>query len=237
MPKVRVATYNIHECRGPGPGRLRTERPDLVARVLEQIDADIIGLQEVATGPGELDGHLYEIAAMVGYSAVPGANLRDDRGDYGNALLSRWPIARIVNHRLGHYRDSEPRGGLEAEIQSGDGCMRVVVTHLGLRRGARKRQAVRLLDLLAGESSCGPVLLLGDLNDWTGRGWSIRLFRSAFGRQHAPRSFPSWLPLLRLDRIYCASPAKVERLWAHDTPLARRASDHLPVVADVTLPT
>lgn len=247
-----LCSYNVHECRGPGP-RARA-RPARIAAVLREIDAAVVGLQELATGPGRLDGQLYEIAELAGYPfALPGGNLRDDRGDYGNALLSRLPPLAASNHRLGADEGGEPRGALEARLSlaglegpPAPRSLRVLVTHLGLRRGERRRQAARLLACLgleaggwegAGEAaldaSADPIVLLGDLNAILPGDAAARRLAAAFGAQRAPRSFPAPLPLLRLDRILARPAAALAPPRAHRSRLAWRASDHLPVVAEL----
>ncbi len=229
--RLRVASYNIRRCKGPGwPSR---ERPDRIAGVLRQIDADLVGLQEVATGPGDVDGHLWEIAAAAGYKALPGANLRDDRGAYGNALLTRLPLERRVHHRLGSFEGREPRGALDVVARVGGAPLRVVVTHFGLRGRERAHQAERLLAALRWRPAELPVLLLGDWNDPLGRGAGLRRVREAFAEEAAPRSFPAAIPLLRLDRLFTRPAGLLRSAHAHRSRLARYASDHLPLVAEL----
>jgi hypothetical protein len=74
------------------------------------------------------------------------------------------------------------------------------------------------------------VLLMGDLNEWRGRSGAIRLFDQQLGPSAAERTFPSWMPVLALDRIYADGPAVLQDISVYRSPLARLASDHLPLV-------
>ncbi len=242
LRSIRVATYNIHGA--VGAGWPRAARPDRIAAVLREIDADVVGLQEVSTQPGRMDGQLFRIAEAAGYRAVPGGAMRDHRGDYGNALLLREAPSRVINHPLrdgchGRIGKPEPRGALEARVTLGGRTIRVFATHLGLSGSERIEQADRLLDALELDNSerddVDAIVVLGDLNDPTGRGRAVRRLERALGAQPAPRSFPARIPLIRLDRILAHPAHRIADIAVHDSPLARRASDHLPVVATLRL--
>jgi len=77
------------------------------------------------------------------------------------------------------------------------------------------------------------VLLMGDLNEWRGRSGAIRLLDRRLGPSAAARTFPSWLPVLALDRIYAEGPAVLRDVYVYRSPLARHASDHLPLVGSL----
>jgi endonuclease/exonuclease/phosphatase family metal-dependent hydrolase len=149
-------------------------------------------------------------------------------GEYGQMLISRWPMAASEIHDLS-YPEREPRRAVKAEIATPLGRMRIVATHLGLSIRERRGQAKALLDI-AGR---GPVTtaVIGDFNDWFWPG-SVR---SALSRELPGytryRTFPSRLPLLRLDRIYCRPGTALIRSYVDGT--ARTCSDHLAIVADV----
>ena len=221
---IRVATYNIHG--GIGLDR-RHDLPRII-RVIDELHADIIGLQEVAGTP---DADAMElIAHECGYWAVAGPNIVEHRGHFGNLLLSRWPIRE---HRLLDISvaSREPRGAIDAR---GAQHLQVIVTHLGLRRGERRKQLARLNNAVSSDDT--PAVILGDFNTPTrrelhraglGGGWAPRL---------APRSFPANLPLLALDRIWVRPDALLHSVRAHRSRLSRVASDHLPVVASLCLP-
>lgn len=226
-----VATYNIHTCVGVD----RRYEPDRIIAVLRELRADIIGLQEV-DARYHFDRHMDQwdyFAAAMGFHAIAGANVSDHRGRFGNALLTRFPV-RAVRHidlSVGGY---EPRGAIAAELLAEGRPLRVVVTHLGLRAAERRLQIHRLLDrLLDGSSDTEALLVLGDLNEWRGRRGGVSTLDRRLGRAPAPRTFPSWLPVLPLDRIYASGPVALRGVTVHRSALARIASDHLPLCAAV----
>jgi endonuclease/exonuclease/phosphatase family metal-dependent hydrolase len=156
------------------------------------------------------------------------------RGELGNAILSRWPIAGVSMLDLSFSR-LERRVAVSVQFQGRAGPIDVVSTHLSLADRTRHRQVRSLLEHPQLQS--GPTLLLGDMNAWR-RCKATRALDDELSAHHNvnwPASFPSARPVLALDRIY-ARGARVVELAAHDTRAARRASDHLPVVARVRIP-
>jgi endonuclease/exonuclease/phosphatase family metal-dependent hydrolase len=231
-PGLRVATYNIHTCVGVD----RRYDPARIAAVLAEIDADIISLQEVDArrrGEGHLDQWLY-LAEATGMFAIPGPSVLDHRGRFGNAILTRWQPSdiRLVDLAVpGH----EPRSAIDLDLAIEGRRLRVVATHLGLRGGERVMQARRLMAAIGGAAAESDLeralLVMGDLNEWRGRRGGVAALERTFGRAPAPRTFPSWCPMLPLDRIFATAPATLRDFRVHRTPLARVASDHLPLTA------
>jgi endonuclease/exonuclease/phosphatase family metal-dependent hydrolase len=230
-PGLVVATYNVHSCVGVD----RRYDPDRVADVLRELGADIIGLQEVTARPrraGMIDQRAC-FAAATGLAAVPEPPARDHRSRFGNALLTRFPV-HAVRHIDLSVPGFEPRGAIDAELVVGGRRLRVVVTHLGLRATERRLQIRRLLDALtAHPGGAEATVVLGDLNEWRGRRGAIPVLDRRLGRAPVRRTFPSWLPVLPLDRIYAAGTAKLAAVAVHRSALARVASDHLPLRASV----
>jgi endonuclease/exonuclease/phosphatase family metal-dependent hydrolase len=233
---VRICTYNIHTCVGVD----RRYDPERIVAVLREIDADIACLQEVDTRPNigrHADQWAY-LAEAIGCQAILGAGIRDHRRRFGNAILTRLPVlsARALDLTIAYY---EPRGAIDADLLIGDRVLRVIATHFGLRAGERRLQANRLMMAL-GESATASrrkadaVLLMGDLNEWRGRSGAIRLFDRRLGPSAAERTFPSWMPVLALDRIYADGPAVLRDISVYRSPLARLASDHLPLVGTLS---
>lgn len=224
---VRLASYNIHRCAG-SDGR---SDPGRIAAVLSELDADIIALQEVETGPGAGLDLLQHLSGELGMRALAGPTLLRGDARYGNALLAR-PALRAVA-RLNLAVDGyEPRGALLAEFGPPGGPVRLCVTHLGLRCRERLIQCRRICQRLQQDPPCSAHVLFGDLNLWLPGEPAAQVLRRHFGPAAAgPRSYPARWPLLRLDRVLARAPARVAACWAHRSTLARRASDHLPVVA------
>lgn len=232
MKPLRVCGWNVHECVGTD-GRRDAGR---VAGVLREIDADIVALQEVHADEsrgGEHDQVTY-LSAVTGLRGIPGPTFERRGGRYGNLVLTRLPVRDVRRHDLsvpGH----EPRGAIELSLgATPDARLRVAATHLGLAAAERAGQARRLLDALP-EAEGETLLVLGDWNEWAPWARALRIPRARFGKHPAPATFPSRLPLFALDRIW-ASPRRVlVDTRVHRSPDARRASDHLPVVATLAL--
>jgi endonuclease/exonuclease/phosphatase family metal-dependent hydrolase len=219
-----VVTYNVHRCLG----RDGRHDPDRIAGVLHEIAADLVGLQEVSARPpagGGID-QLDHLARAMGLYAVAGPTLRLHRGQCGNGLLSRWPIRDVRRLDL-TVPGREPRGAIDADLDLEGRPLRCLVTHLGLRGGERRQQLRRLLPALA-QAVEVPTVLLGDLNEWFEPARRLRRLLGDFASV-AVRTFPAGRPVLALDRIIVRPPSALGLVAAHATPLARVASDHLPL--------
>lgn len=227
--RLRVASYNVHECVG-GDGRRDPER---VARVLREIDADVIGLQEVDARLGitRTSMQMRYLASTLRLHAVAGPTLQRGSGHYGNALLTRWPVLDVRQVDLTVYR-REPRGAIDVDLDVDGAVVRVIATHLGLLPGERRTQVRRLLDVL-GRNHSDAVILLGDINEWFAVGRPLRWLHARLGRTAGVATFPAARPMFALDRIWVHPRPALLSVTAHATPTARTASDHLPVTADV----
>jgi len=227
---LRLVTWNVHGCIGTD----RRHDPLRIARLLATLHADVVGLQEVDARRPRVGGRhpLALWARELGMTAVAGPNLRDERGDYGNALLTRFDVHSVERRSLAET-GREPRGAIDAVLHAPSGPLRVVVTHLGLRGAERRRQCARLRAALEGPSH-PPTALLGDLNEWRPRPFiASPLVPDPFPTAVTARTFPSRLPLFALDRILLRpEPARLAFRVVR-TPLASVASDHLPLVVDV----
>lgn len=226
---IRVATYNIHRCVGTDGQRA----PDRVAEVIRQIDADVIGLQEVDwqddpdTGIPQPD----LLASLTDYRAYAGPNLRDHRGHFGNLLLVRGAIGATRRIDIS-VPGREPRGAIEAEVETRGQRFRAVSTHFGLRHGERRAQAHMLAQqVLQGTSD--PVLLLGDFNDWMPGAPALRPLAGHIARLGRAASFPARFPVFALDRLMVRGLEADGPVQVHRTALSGLASDHLPLFADI----
>jgi endonuclease/exonuclease/phosphatase family metal-dependent hydrolase len=228
MKRVRVATYNVHRAIGTD---WRTD-PERILGVLREIDADVYALQEVeAHDSGE--GMLAWLGREMGFHAVPGTTLKRHDGHFGNGLLSRCPIrARRIADLS--WRGREPRGAIAIDIDCAGRELRVVATHLGLRPAERRDQVSQLLHLFR-ERPDDHSILLGDLNEWFLWGRPLRRLHRHFKATPSLATFPSFMPVLALDRVWTHPRGMLKKLTVHRTPLSRRASDHLPLVATLEL--
>lgn len=237
---LRVATYNIHKCRGMD-GRVRPER---IVKVLREVNADIIGLQEVvgADGKGRGRDQVRYIASELGFHFELGENRRHKGGAYGNLLLSRFPIINTINYDIS-VRGYEKRGCLRTDLMLDEKfALHVFNIHMGTSFFERRHQGRRLVDgqVLNNEGLTGSRLVLGDFNEWT-RGLASRLlsahFRSVDANSFLKRSrtYPGVLPLMHLDHIYFDPGLELRSLALHRSRTALLASDHLPLVANFNL--
>jgi endonuclease/exonuclease/phosphatase family metal-dependent hydrolase len=225
---IRVATYNIHAAIGAD----RRRDLERIAAVIEEIGPDVIGLQEVESraSRGGSDQAM-RLAAMLGMACVEGPMMLEGPGWYGNAILSRLPV--LAEQRLRFPAHSgEPRGAVGVLVEDPQGGhWRLINTHLDLWSRSRLRQVQSLARLL--ENAGEPWILLGDLNEWRPRAPALASLRRLGYVPPAPPSYPSRWPLFALDRIVVRRCRPEGPLRPHVTELSRRASDHLPVVAEL----
>ncbi len=224
---LTVATYNIH-------GAVGTDRrfdPARVGEVLLEMDADVIALQEVPLGGSRMPNVLALLQKQINYYSAEAMTFSVGGRSYGNAILSRYPIhaSRAIDISFGSH---EPRGALDADILCQGQPLRVVATHLGLRPAERRDQIKRLLQVF--DTNEMPVILMGDINEWFVWGRPLRWLVSHFQPVPAPRTFPSRWPIFALDRIWIRPRHRLVQVMVHATPLARLASDHLPLMAHIS---
>lgn len=237
---LRAVTYNVHKCRGLD-GRVRPER---IAEVLREVDADVIALQEITClGVKDLEeDHARYLANELGFHLAFGENRRLGNAAYGNALLTRVPIQASYNYDI-TSRGREPRGCLRADVMLDGGRMlHIFNVHLGTDYFERRKQARMLLGagILNNIEEDSTRLVLGDFNEWT-RGLASQLFARNFNtadpRVHLGRghTYPGLLPFLHLDHVYFDSTLKLQKLTLHRSQRALIASDHLPFIADFSV--
>lgn len=228
---LTVASYNIHQCIGTDGRR----DPGRIAQVILELDAPVLGLQEVNSKSG---GRLEEaqmdyLAEATGLQAVAGTTVWRADSQYGNVLLTRYPIAGIRHVDLS-VPGREPRGAIDARLDIQGRAVRVIVTHFGLTLSERFKQVQRLKQVLQGERE-QPVILLGDTNEWFPLSRTIRTLNRFFGKSPARPTFPARFPFLALDRIWVRPRRALETVWVHKSPLAKIASDHLPLKVTISL--
>jgi endonuclease/exonuclease/phosphatase family metal-dependent hydrolase len=239
--RLRVLSYNIHKCIG---GVDRRYEPARVADVIRKLETDVVMLQEVDAGVSrsrhdrqvELLGDELGMPHRVWF---PNVDVRGG-GQYGNALLSRYPIIESANIDLTlrfKKRRSVLHGVIRVRHDDVDRTIHVFNMHLGLAGYERRRQLDKFLAShpFAHLHHDTPIVVGGDLNDVYG-GLGELLAPAGFrGIDRRPLTFPAWGPLRALDAIFVRGDVDFLRLTRCDSQLARRASDHRPLVADVRL--
>jgi endonuclease/exonuclease/phosphatase family metal-dependent hydrolase len=229
-PGTLIASYNIHKCVGVD----QRFDPERIARVIAEIQADVIALQEADQRFGERLGLLDLLHLERTCGLVPVKVTTKGHGWHGNVLLHREGTVRDV-HQI-RLPGVEPRGALVVDLDLPAGPLRIIAAHLGLLRRSRAQQAEAILSAID-SSGTRPTLLMGDLNEWRlGHRSSLLRLDPSFGPlTPALPSFPSRFPMFALDRIL-ANPAElIASIEVHDSQLARAASDHLPIKARVDL--
>lgn len=222
---LRVLTWNLHG--GVGLDGVRDYSRALDC--LMEIEADIIALQEIDGRRRQSTVTPFQIFRQrFGFHGIFAPAISAPDGDYGQLLLSRWPLTGSDIHDIS-MPGCEPRRAIATTVQTGFGGLRVIATHLGLRLRERRKQA-EILCKLADRSNL-PTIMMGDFNDWTR--FQMKLARlerimPAFTRE---RTFPSRSPIFALDRIYCRPHGLLGT--SRVVKSARLLSDHLPLVADL----
>lgn len=238
---LRVLTYNIHKCIGGLDGRYRPER---VAEVLAHYDPDVAFLQEVDHGV-KRSGHHDQaalLARMLGYrhhAHVP--NVRVPGGGwYGNALLSKFPLESVGAIDL-TLPPKKVRSALHARcrmrLARHARTVHLLGLHLGLSGLERKHQLRTLLDSaeMRRIHERAPVILAGDFNDVWGTLGPRVLAPAGFRTLRLPRTFPAYAPMRPIDGVHVRGSIEILEMRASRLELARSASDHLPLVAELRI--
>lgn len=225
---MRIASYNIRKAVG-----LDWRRDPLrVIRVLQDLDADVVALQEADKRLGMRPAVLPE-EQLFDHTGLRILQVTDgpSSGWHGNALLVRegWEVARTERFSLPGI---EPRGAVLADLTGPDGALTVIGTHLGLRRGCRQLQLAHLLEAVGADAT--RTVLAGDMNEWSTR-IGFDLIDDVFDLVLPGRSFHTSRPVAALDRFAVGKGLKHLASGVHRAGDARRASDHLPVWIDLDI--
>jgi endonuclease/exonuclease/phosphatase family metal-dependent hydrolase len=222
MDHVRIMTWNVHGTFTLNP------HFDLegVSSILRKWSPDVVALQEIDSR-GRSDDPFARLAEVVGGHRAEARSIVTPDGHYGQMLVSRHPFIGEPVVTDVSYREREPRRAISAQIASPAGDITVVATHLGLSMHERHEQA----QAIAGLAKMPRTIVVGDFNDWL----FVKSVRGVLARtcpvRTRLRTFPSRLPLFRLDRIYADRSATMLKSWTDRE--GGRYSDHLPVLADI----
>ena len=239
LPFIRIVTYNVHKCRGMD----RRVRPDRIVEVLRELRADIVALQEVVSVQGysvEQDQARF-VADALGFHFAFGENRLHQGGRYGNVVLTRFPIQSHRNYDIS-AGGRERRGCLRADLCFEDSTLHVFNVHFGTRFFEQRRQVRKLIDegIVTSDDLFGPRIVLGDFNEWL-RGSVTTTMSTHLNKANIRRNlrrshtYPGPFPIFRLDHIYHDRALRLKRLYRHKSRTALVASDHLPLVADLSV--
>jgi endonuclease/exonuclease/phosphatase family metal-dependent hydrolase len=226
-----VASWNIHK----GVGRGRTRDLDRTSRVIVELGADILALQEADTRYGTRTGllNLAHLEQETGLVAVPLKGVGLAHGWHGNVILVREGQVEDL-HQI-NLPGLEPRGALIVDLSLSGRPLRVIAAHLGLLSRSRRAQVSTIMEHLSMRDDRA-TLMMGDLNEWrVGRSSPLAHLEERLPQAPVVRSYPARLPVVAFDRIMACTRSELLDMAIHDTPLARQASDHLPVRARLRL--
>lgn len=226
---VRIASYNLHKCVGTD----RRHDPERVVAVINALQADVIALQEVdkrmGSRPAALPQKLIEAETDFVRHDMPRTG-PDSLGWHGQVVLVRRG-SKVLDVEPITLPGLEPRGALAVNIVPDSGApFLLVAAHLGLRRMDRRAQWSRIARAMQ-DANPHPALAIGDFNEWRAKHGFEAL--TGFHIHEPGATYPSRAPVGRLDRIVTSPGLRVVRKGVLDTPVARIASDHLPIWADI----
>jgi endonuclease/exonuclease/phosphatase family metal-dependent hydrolase len=227
--QIRIASYNMRKARGLDQKR----RPERTLQVINGLNADIVVLQEadkrLGLRPSALPRKMIE--AETDFELVSVSSNDVSIGWHGNAILARKGLCVLDVDRL-DLPGFEPRGAVRVQLDLGAG-LTLIGTHLGLRRRDRQAQLSELNRLTSGDKHC---IIAGDFNEWSAtKGFEPLEARFA---THSPgRSFHARRPIASLDRFALSQGVTLRDAGVDQSPLARVASDHLPIWSDISVPT
>jgi len=243
-PKLRVATYNVHGC--VGMDRRRSEAR--IAEVIAQLSVDIVGLQELDLSRPRSAGvdQTGMIAEQLGWHSHFHPAMRRDNEHYGNAVLSRYPLTFRRAAELpgtAPFFCRESRAAIEMDVETNLGAVHIINTHLGLgwRERLLQAQLFTSAEWHAAIAGDAPLILLGDFNSLPGsrpyRALTryLRDVRELVRATRPIRTFPTWFPALAVDHIFVNAALQPLSLTVHRSTVARIASDHFPLIAELGL--
>ena len=242
--RFRLLTYNVHRCRGTD----RRIAPERIAKVIAATGADVIALQELDVNrvrTGRVDQAQFIAAALdMAFHFHAAWEVAEER--FGDAILSRLPMKLVHAAKLpGHPRGwRERRGALWVEVDCGRQPIQIINTHLGLVRHERQTQTDALFGAhWLGHPACRPPLVLcGDFNAGPRSRVHRRLLESlrnvhrCLAGRRPRRTYPTRYPVASLDHVFLSAEFVVHHVEVVKTPLSRTASDHYPLLVDLSLP-
>ena len=235
---MRLLSWNIHKGIG---GRDRRYSLQRIIECIHHERPDLVCLQEVdrLVRRSNFDDQPRVLGQTLNFHSIFQANVPVANGTYGNLILSRWAVGST--HRISLKRGiRKSRGAQLIHVETPEGVIHLVNTHLGLDERERHWQVKALLaHQLFQSSQAVPTIIAGDFNDWRNTLAERSLATCGFQQVTSPpsefRSFPSWLPVGGLDKIFIRGNVTMIDARVVRTSLSRIASDHLPIVVDFSI--
>ena len=243
---LRILTYNVHKCIG---GLDRKYGPERVRDTIAHYEPDVVALQEVDNQAKRSNHHrqvdlLGDMLGLRHRTYFPNVTLRGG-GEYGNAILSRFPLTRTENIDLTippKKRRSVLHARYRVRLNGTRGrhtrTVHVYNLHLGLAGFERRIQLRKFLQShpFVGLDHRTPVIVCGDFNDVWGTLGKRHLVPAGFRSiATAPKTFPAYAPVRALDSVYVRGRVELRRVMRSRLDLAKEASDHLPLIADLEI--
>lgn len=239
-------TYNVHRCVGVDR-RLDVGR---IAAVIAEQEPDVVCLQELDVGRARTGGvdQAQAIAHSLSMTFQFNAAMKVEAEQYGDAILTPHPerliragALPVVTEAMGN----EPRGALWSAVDLPGGTVNIINTHLGLIPREQRLQAAALTgkDWLGHPDCTGHTILTGDFNATSITRPYQTLARRLddaqrrLGLRPTVKTFPSAFPAIRIDHCFVSPGVRITGVSAPFSPLARMASDHLPLIVDFELET
>ncbi|MEN3972628.1 endonuclease/exonuclease/phosphatase family protein [Sphingomicrobium sp. XHP0235] len=248
---LRVVSYNIRKAIGTD----RRRKPERILDVLDEAKAQVAVLQEADKRVGTRGGAIPpEMLAAHGWRLVPTGQSHEklldlvpdhaltrrfldtldtrNLGWHGNAILVRDPV-HVTNALCVDLPQLEPRGAIVAEVQMGETRVRIIGTHLDLSGLYRRRQVEEILRTVQALGTDMPTIVAADTNEWRASPNTLDAFDEDFACAACGPSYHTRRPLAPLDKIFVDKRLAIADSGVHQTALAKSASDHFPVWAEV----
>lgn len=241
---IKILTYNIHKGMNYGNRRFVLNG---IRHNLREVDADLVLLQEIHgqhAGSRKMinnwpnNNQLEYLADSVWQFQAYGKNAIYKAGHHGNAILSKYPLVDWENIDVSLLRRTS-RSLLHGVIQAPDvnQKLHIICVHLGLFGFERDHQFDRLVAHIESIAGDEPLIVAGDFNDWRGR--AKRYLNAKLGLREVfqshegglARTFPSWMPLLQMDRVYVRGVEVIASQRLLGQPW-RSLSDHIPLLVE-----
>ena len=227
---LRILSYNIRRCIGVDDQYL----PERIGRIIIDLDPDVVALQEVQVFHEGASDLLAYFESYTSYNIILGKTMTFEDSSYGNVMLTK----------SDHYKQTladisiqgrEPRSLIDLEFQWNKRQISCIGTHLGLRPFERRLQTRKILEYIGKKEKKDLTLLCGDINEWFLWGRPLRWLHKRFNRSPSPATFPTFLPILSLDRIWATPSDAIKKIHVHKNSASRIASDHYPIFADLAV--